>query len=131
MTSMTLQGALIFLCGGDQELFEYASPLLDVMGKAKFFLGEVSYILVPAYESLICLGNMGILEYGLRKQQKVGNSTCTLCYSIRLHKPMAVSETPPPSPQGAVRIAMPKASYFYNHRGSVEGGGAGSQKQPS
>lgn len=35
------QGALIFLCGGDQELFEYASPLLDVMGKAKFFLGEV------------------------------------------------------------------------------------------
>ena len=36
-----LQGTLIFLCGGDKELYEYASPLLDVMGKAKFFLGEV------------------------------------------------------------------------------------------
>jgi len=35
------QGALIFLCGGDKELYDYASPLLDVMGKAKFFLGEV------------------------------------------------------------------------------------------
>jgi len=26
---------------GDQQLFEAAGPLLDVMGKAKFFLGEV------------------------------------------------------------------------------------------
>ncbi len=38
-----MQGALIFLCGGDKELYDYASPLLDVMGKAKFFLGEVSH----------------------------------------------------------------------------------------
>ncbi len=26
---------------GDKDLFEAAGPLLDVMGKAKFFLGEV------------------------------------------------------------------------------------------
>ena len=38
---MHLQGQLIFLCGGDKDLYDYASPLLDVMGKAKFFLGEV------------------------------------------------------------------------------------------
>lgn len=34
-------GNLIFLCGGDKELFDTASPMLDIMGKAKFFLGEV------------------------------------------------------------------------------------------
>ena len=35
------QGDLVFLCGGDRALFEKCAPLLDVMGKAKFFLGEV------------------------------------------------------------------------------------------
>ena len=35
------QGTLIFLAGGDEELFERSSPMLDVMGKAKFFLGPV------------------------------------------------------------------------------------------
>ena len=36
------QGTLIFLAGGDHALFERAGPLLDAMGKAKFFLGEAS-----------------------------------------------------------------------------------------
>lgn len=35
------KGQLIFLCGGDKELYDQAGPLLDVMGKAKFHLGEV------------------------------------------------------------------------------------------
>ena len=35
------KGQLIFLCGGDKELYEQATPLLKVMGKAQFFLGEV------------------------------------------------------------------------------------------
>ena len=35
------QGNLVFLCGGDKALFDLSAPLLDVMGKAKFFLGEV------------------------------------------------------------------------------------------
>jgi len=34
-------GTLIFLAAGDRELFEAAAPLLDVMGKASFFLGDV------------------------------------------------------------------------------------------
>ena len=34
------QGTLIFLAGGEKELYERAGPLLAVMGKAKFFLGE-------------------------------------------------------------------------------------------
>ena len=34
------QGKLIFLAGGEQALFERAGPMLDAMGKAKFFLGE-------------------------------------------------------------------------------------------
>lgn len=35
------KGQLIFLCGGDKDLYEKATPLLEVMGKAQFFLGEV------------------------------------------------------------------------------------------
>lgn len=35
------KGQLIFLCGGDKELYEKATPLLKVMGKAQFLLGEV------------------------------------------------------------------------------------------
>lgn len=35
------KGQLIFLCGGDKELYEQATPLLKVMGKAQFLLGEV------------------------------------------------------------------------------------------
>ena len=34
-------GQLIFLTAGDKALFDAAAPLLDVMGKASFFLGEV------------------------------------------------------------------------------------------
>ena len=35
------QGQLIFLNGGDRELFDRITPLMDVMGKAKFYLGPV------------------------------------------------------------------------------------------
>lgn len=34
------QGALIFLTAGDRELFDRATPMLDVMGKRSFFLGS-------------------------------------------------------------------------------------------
>ena len=34
-------GQLIFVCGGDRELYEQAAPLLDVMGKARFYYGPV------------------------------------------------------------------------------------------
>lgn len=36
-----VDGTLIFLTAGDKPLFERASPMLDVMGKSKFYLGEV------------------------------------------------------------------------------------------
>ena len=49
------QGNLVFLCGGDKALFDLSAPLLDVMGKAKFFLGEVR----PwQYRSPLCLNAM-------------------------------------------------------------------------
>lgn len=35
------QGSLIFLCGGDRDLFDKVKPALDVMGKRSFFLGDV------------------------------------------------------------------------------------------
>ncbi|KAI8529687.1 hypothetical protein RHMOL_Rhmol12G0244000 [Rhododendron molle] len=34
-------GQLIFLTAGDRSLFETVAPLLDVMGKSRFFLGDV------------------------------------------------------------------------------------------
>jgi 3-hydroxyisobutyrate dehydrogenase-like beta-hydroxyacid dehydrogenase len=34
-------GQLIFLCGGDANIFEEVGPALDVMGKAKFLFGPV------------------------------------------------------------------------------------------
>lgn len=34
-------GSLIFLAGGDREVFDAAKPFLDVMGKASHFLGDV------------------------------------------------------------------------------------------
>lgn len=34
-------GTLIFLCGGDKDLYEIASPGFDAMGKAKFLFGPV------------------------------------------------------------------------------------------
>eukprot|EP01041_Mallomonas_annulata_P009767 gene9767-20309_t len=35
------QGQLIFLCGGDEMVFQDISPALNVMGKANFFFGQV------------------------------------------------------------------------------------------
>ncbi|CAM6095592.1 unnamed protein product [Calypogeia fissa] len=35
-------GALIFLAAGDETLYDKSSPMLDVMGKSRFFLGEVN-----------------------------------------------------------------------------------------
>ena len=35
------QGQLIFLCGGERQLFDKSIPLLEVLGKAHFFLGKV------------------------------------------------------------------------------------------
>uniref|UniRef100_A0A7N0TY41 Glyoxylate/succinic semialdehyde reductase 2, chloroplastic n=1 Tax=Kalanchoe fedtschenkoi TaxID=63787 RepID=A0A7N0TY41_KALFE len=34
-------GTLIFLTAGDQPLYEKVSPLLDIMGKSRFYLGDV------------------------------------------------------------------------------------------
>jgi len=48
------KGQLIFLCGGDKDLYEKATPLLKVMGKAQFFLGEVGAC-IP-YWALPCAG---------------------------------------------------------------------------
>lgn len=34
-------GALVFLCGGDESLYHESSPALKIMGKESFYLGEV------------------------------------------------------------------------------------------
>lgn len=42
-TGPAQQGALIFMTAGDEEAFRTAGPMLDVMGKAKYFLGAVRF----------------------------------------------------------------------------------------
>jgi hypothetical protein len=41
--SCTAAGQLIFLCGGNEELYSAIDKDLDSMGKAKFFLGGVGF----------------------------------------------------------------------------------------
>lgn len=36
-----IDGQLIFLCGGDQALYEKCSEAFDIMGKRAFYLGDV------------------------------------------------------------------------------------------
>ena len=52
------QGTLIFLCGGDESLFERSAALLDIMGKAKLFLGQVDAQLSQGVLSRFHLGCM-------------------------------------------------------------------------
>ncbi len=38
-TNEHARNRLIFLCGGDKELYDLATPMLEVMGKKHMFLG--------------------------------------------------------------------------------------------
>jgi glyoxylate/succinic semialdehyde reductase len=73
-------GQLIFLTAGDEALFEACSPALDVMGKAKFFLGGKGDGAVGngAYMKLVInqiMGNMMVaLAEGLSLAKETGLS---------------------------------------------------------
>ena len=60
------QGTLIFLAGGDCALFERAGPLLDAMGKAKFFLGEARALPLPAKRTIPSFPHAGRLRQMIR-----------------------------------------------------------------
>ncbi|MED6118749.1 Glyoxylate/succinic semialdehyde reductase 2, chloroplastic [Stylosanthes scabra] len=66
-------GQLIFLTAGDRNLYETASPLLDIMGKSKFYLGDVGNgAAMKLVVNMIMGSMMASFSEGLLLSQKVG-----------------------------------------------------------
>jgi glyoxylate/succinic semialdehyde reductase len=66
-------GALIFLTAGDEALFKKAVPMLEVMGKAHFFLGEVGKgAEMKLVVNMIMGGMMAAFAEGLNLGEKAG-----------------------------------------------------------
>ncbi|XP_031474114.1 glyoxylate/succinic semialdehyde reductase 2, chloroplastic [Nymphaea colorata] len=66
-------GQLIFLTAGDRSLYEIVSPLLDIMGKSRFFLGDVGNgAAMKLVVNMIMGSMMASFSEGLILSQKVG-----------------------------------------------------------
>ncbi|KAG6551784.1 hypothetical protein Mapa_006601 [Marchantia paleacea] len=66
-------GALIFLTAGDRALYEEASAILDVMGKSKFYLGDVGKGAAMKLVVNMVMGSMmASFSEGLVLGEKVG-----------------------------------------------------------
>lgn len=64
------QGTLIFLCGGDQSVYDKCGCELDHMGKAKYFLGEIGQGTKAKLVVNVTMGTMlGALAEGLEMTQ--------------------------------------------------------------
>ncbi|KAJ8442924.1 hypothetical protein Cgig2_022290 [Carnegiea gigantea] len=66
-------GQLIFLTAGDKSLFEKVGPLLDIMGKSKFYLGDVGNgAAMKLVVNMIMGSMMASFSEGLLLSEKVG-----------------------------------------------------------
>lgn len=66
-------GQLIFLTAGDKPLFDLVAPYLDIMGKSKFYLGEVGNASALKLVVNMILGStMASFAEGLNLIEKVG-----------------------------------------------------------
>ncbi|XP_002280297.1 glyoxylate/succinic semialdehyde reductase 2, chloroplastic [Vitis vinifera] len=66
-------GQLIFLTGGDKSLYETVAPLLDIMGKSRFFLGSVGNGAAMKLVVNMVMGSMmASFSEGLLLGEKVG-----------------------------------------------------------
>nr|AAF79475.1 F1L3.35 [Arabidopsis thaliana] len=66
-------GQLIFLTAGDKPLYEKAAPFLDIMGKSKFYLGEVGNgAAMKLVVNMIMGSMMASFAEGILLSQKVG-----------------------------------------------------------
>ncbi|XP_042033735.1 glyoxylate/succinic semialdehyde reductase 2, chloroplastic-like [Salvia splendens] len=66
-------GKLIFLTAGDKSLYERAAPYLDLMGKSRFFLGEVGNgAAMKLVVNMIMGSMMASFSEGLLLSEKVG-----------------------------------------------------------
>ncbi|KAJ4959082.1 hypothetical protein NE237_026193 [Protea cynaroides] len=66
-------GQLIFLTAGDKPLYETAAPLLDIMGKSRFYLGDVGNgAAMKLVVNMIMGSMMASFSEGLLLSEKVG-----------------------------------------------------------
>ncbi|KAL1298311.1 hypothetical protein AAHE18_18G023500 [Arachis hypogaea] len=66
-------GQLIFLTAGDRNLYETVAPLLDIMGKSKFYLGDVGNgAAMKLVVNMIMGSMMASFSEGLLLSEKVG-----------------------------------------------------------
>ncbi|KAH7856513.1 hypothetical protein Vadar_002319 [Vaccinium darrowii] len=66
-------GQLIFLTAGDRSLFDTVAPLLDIMGKSRFFLGDVGNgAAMKLVVNMIMGSMMASFSEGLLLSEKVG-----------------------------------------------------------
>ncbi|XP_021716469.1 glyoxylate/succinic semialdehyde reductase 2, chloroplastic-like [Chenopodium quinoa] len=66
-------GQLIFLTAGDQSLYEKVTPLLDIMGKSKFYLGDIGNgATMKLVVNMIMGSMMASFSEGLLLSEKVG-----------------------------------------------------------
>ncbi|KAK4780330.1 hypothetical protein SAY87_016436 [Trapa incisa] len=66
-------GQLIFLTAGDKALYETVSPLLDIMGKSRFYLGDVGNgAAMKLVVNMIMGSMMASFSEGLLLSKKVG-----------------------------------------------------------
>ncbi|KAL5228750.1 hypothetical protein ABZP36_017015 [Zizania latifolia] len=72
-------GLLIFLTAGDESLYNRVAPLLDVMGKSRFFLGDVGNGAAMKLVVNMVMGSMMVsFSEGLLLSEKVGLDPNTL-----------------------------------------------------
>ncbi|KAL8537755.1 hypothetical protein ACS0TY_012772 [Phlomoides rotata] len=66
-------GQLIFLTAGDKALYETAAPLLDIMGKSRFYLGDIGNgAAMKLVVNMIMGSMMASFSEGLILSEKVG-----------------------------------------------------------
>ncbi|CAO2179496.1 unnamed protein product, partial [Urochloa humidicola] len=72
-------GLLIFLTAGDESLYKRVAPLLDVMGKSRFYLGDVGNGAAMKLVVNMVMGSMMVsFSEGLLLSEKVGLDPNTL-----------------------------------------------------
>ncbi|KAK4591102.1 hypothetical protein RGQ29_021391 [Quercus rubra] len=68
-----VDGQLIFLTAGDKSLYELVAPLLDIMGKSRFYLGDVGNgAAMKLVVNMIMGSMMASFSEGLLLSEKVG-----------------------------------------------------------
>ncbi|KAK6911910.1 6-phosphogluconate dehydrogenase, NADP-binding [Dillenia turbinata] len=72
-------GSLIFLTAGDKPLYDTIAPLLDIMGKSRFYLGDVGNGAAMKLVVNMIMGSMMVtFAEGLLLSEKVGLDTSVL-----------------------------------------------------